>query len=371
MELQTQLLKYLLVSKEARLNRLILAKYLARWRLFVSDKNHYDNIVKLGRVYKGVNILQNIKSRFQRDFIIRLYRKMGNDYRPIILDKLTKKLEKPRSTLKECLEKWRRINEKEKALETIASMKARFLYTGKTKINERNKRDILMKAFFRWKIICRKPDEYYPRITRGFDLMSKYAKKQLCDDAFGLIRIHRSFDRILKKIIKNYENQEKRLLNGKLRNLFGRWRKKINDKNIKNLKGNFLFKTKMTLEKNQRIKTLAKYFTRWKLYRRKGLDYNFYKGLMLIQNKARKDSFKKVLNVMKTKVNSVQKNKGLTSVFKTSSSYKKNLLHNALLKWFRNAAKIDPNKFRKIKTRLRRILKEKEGKPLSQTFRIW
>ena len=59
--------------------------------------------------------------------------------------------------------------------------------------------------------------------------MTKYAKKKLCDQPFDLIKITRNCHRILKKIVKNYENQEKRLLNGKLRNLFGRWRKKIND----------------------------------------------------------------------------------------------------------------------------------------------
>ena len=32
---------------------------------------------------------------------------MGKDYRPIILDKLTKKLEQPRSTLRECLLRWK------------------------------------------------------------------------------------------------------------------------------------------------------------------------------------------------------------------------------------------------------------------------
>ena len=371
MELQTQLLKYLFVSKEARLNRLILAKYLARWRLFVSDKNHYDNIVKLGQVYKGVNILQNIKSRFQRDFIIRLYRKLGNDYRPIILDKLTKKLEKPRSTLRECLEKWRRINEKEKALETIASMKARFLYTGKTKINERNKRDILMKAFFRWKIICRKPDEYYPRITRGFDLMSKYTKKQLCDDSFGLIRIHRSFDRILKKIIKNYENQEKRLLNGKLRNLFGRWRKKINDKNIKDLKGNFLFKTKMNLEKNQRIKTLAKYFTRWKIYRRKGLSANFVRAINLITNLYRRPCYENVLEAYLTKVDRISKLEGANELVKATNRYVKSLLRDGLFKMIKGVIKIDPNRMIKIKTRLRRIIKKNEEEPKERAFHRW
>ena len=148
-ELQNQLLKYLFISRENHTNKLNLAKYMTRWRLFTSDKRHYDNIEKLKKVSNGGDILANLKHRRQRDLIIRLYRKMGKDYRPIILDKLTQKLEKPRSTLRECLEKWRRIPEKEKAIETISSMKAKFINLGTKKINDRTKRDDLMKAFFR------------------------------------------------------------------------------------------------------------------------------------------------------------------------------------------------------------------------------
>ena len=83
------------MSKESRLNKLNMAKYMTRWRLFVSDKKHYDNMKKLKRVYKAGDILRNIKNKLQRGFIIRLYRKIGKDYRPLILDKLTQKLEKP------------------------------------------------------------------------------------------------------------------------------------------------------------------------------------------------------------------------------------------------------------------------------------
>ena len=250
---------------------------------------------KLKRVYKAGEILSNLKHRKERDFIIRLYRKMGKDYRPLILHKLTKRLEKPRASLAEIFEKWRRINEKEKALETITSMKAKFIHIGTKKINNRTKRDDLMKAFFRWKNMCRKPEEYYPKITRGFNLVTKYAKAKLCQRPFDLISISRNFERPLKKIFKNIKNQEKRLLNGKLRNLFGRWRKKIGDKNIKDLKTNIIVKTKNNLENNLRIKLLAKYFTRWKLYRRKGLDVNFSKGINILTNLYRKPFFNKVL----------------------------------------------------------------------------
>ena len=370
-ELQNQLLKYLVMSNEIRLNKLNLAKYIARWRLFISDKNHYDNMEKLKRVYKGGDILGNIKNRRQRDFLIRLYRKMGKDYRPIILDKLTKKLEKPRGTLGEYLEKWRRIIEKEKALETIASMKARFIYKGKKKLNKRAKRDVLMKAFFRWRVLCRKPDEYYPKITRGFDLMTKYSKKHLCKDPFDLIYIFRNFERALKKIIKNYENQEKRLLNGKLRNLFGRWRKKINDSHIKDLKGNILFKTKNNLENSLRIKLLAKYFTRWKLYRRKGLDVNFTKGINILFDLFKRPFYSDILNAYSKKVEQICQLKGANDLVKATNRYAKILLRRAFIRMYTGSRKIDPNRMKKIKTRLRRIIKRNEEEPRAKAFRRW
>ena len=370
-ELQNQLLKFLFISKESRLNRLNMAKYMTRWRLFVSDKKHYDNMEKLKRVYKAGDILGNLKNRRQRDFIIRLYRKMGKDYRPLILDKLTQKLEKPRSTLRECLERWRRINEKEKALETITSMKVKFIHQGTKRINDRTKRDDLMKAFFRWRILCRKPDEYYPKITRGFDILTKYSKRKLCEEPFDLISISRNFERPLKKILKNYQNQENRLLNGKLRNLFGRWRKKIGDKNIKNLKTNLIYKTKNNLENNQRIKTLAKYFTRWKLYRRKGLDVNFSKGINILTNLYRKPFYNDVVDAYSKKVEQISKLKGANNLVKATKRYSKILLRSAFIKMYKGAISIDPNRMKKIKTRLRRIIKHNEEEPRAKAFHRW
>ena len=370
-ELQNQLLKFLVISNENRLNKLNLAKYTTRWRLFVSDKKHYDNTEKLKKVYKGGDILGNLKARRQRDFIIRLFRKMGNDYRPIILDKLTQKLEKPRSTLRECLDRWRRIVEKEKALETISSMKARFVKQGAQRINDRSNRDDLMKAFFRWRTLCRKPDEYYPKITRGFDILTKYSKRKLCEEPFDLISISRNFDRPLKKIIKNYQNQEKRLLNGKLRNLFGRWRKRIGDKNIKSLKTNLIYKTKNNLEHNLRIKTLAKYFTRWKLYRRKGLDVNFSKGINILTNLYRKPFYNDIVDAYSKKVEQISKLKGANNLVKATKRYSKILLRNAFIKMYKGALSIDPNRMKKIKTRLRRIIKHNEEEPRAKAFHRW
>ena len=69
-------------------------------------------------------------------------------------------------------------------------------------------------------------------------------KKNLCDEPFSKIQYHRDFTRPLTKIIKSYKNQRDRLYQGKLRNLLGRWRKIIGDKNIKELKTNIIYKPK-------------------------------------------------------------------------------------------------------------------------------
>ena len=370
-ELQNQLLKFLFISRENHTNKLNLAKYMTRWRLFTSDKRHYDNMEKLKRVYKAGEILSNLKHRKERDFIIRLYRKMGKDYRPLILHKLTKRLEKPRASLAEIFEKWRRINEKEKALETITSMKAKFIHIGTKKINNRTKRDDLMKAFFRWKNMCRKPEEYYPKITQGFNILTKYTKKQLCNEPFDRIAISRNFERPLTKIFKSYKNQEKRLLNGKMRNLLGRWRKKIGEKSVKELKTNLIYKTKNNLENNLRIKTLAKYFTRWKLYRRKGLDLNFSKGINILTNLYRKPFYNNILDAYSKKVEQISKLKGANNLVKSTNRYAKILLRNAFNKMQKGAMAIDPNRMNKIKTRLRRIIKHNEEEPRAKAFHRW
>ena len=85
-----------------------------------------------------------------------------------------------------------------------------------------------------------------------------------------------------------------------LRNSLNKWRNQVKKSNIKDLKSNFVFKTKKGYLKNQKDKILMKYLTRWKLYRRKGLDYKFTKGLNLIDNYAKKP-FRKLILFSKLK----------------------------------------------------------------------
>ena len=370
-DLHHQMLKVVISNKERNINRNILSKYFTRWRLFVGDSQNYDNMDKLKKVRSGADILSNMHHRRGRDFITRLYRKMGRDFRPKIIKDLVKRLDKPRSSLRECFDRWRRITEKQKATENITIIKGKYINIGVKNIKERTNRDLLMKAFFKWRALCRKPEEYYPKITQGFSLLRNYFKKNLCDEPFSRIFYHRNFTRPLNRILKNYKNQEKRLLNGKLRNLLGRWRKLIGNENIKDLKTNIIYKTKNYLNNNMKLKLLSKYFTRWKLYRRKGLDVNFTKGIETITNIFKNYGRKPVFDAFKYKIDQISKNKGAGGLAKISDKRKKKLLHNALYRWYRGAMNTDPNRMKKIKTRLRRFIKRNEEEPRAKAFFKW
>ena len=137
--------------------------------------------------------------------------------------------------------------------------------------------------------------------------------ESLCQEPFDLISITRNFERPLTKILKNIKNQEQRLLNGKLRNLFGRWRKKIGNKNIKTLKTNLIYKTKNS---------------------RKGPDVNFPKGINILTKLYRKPN--DILDAYTKKVEQISKLKGANNLVK-----------------------------------LRRIIKHNEEEPRAKAFHIW
>ena len=84
--------------------------------------------------------------------------------------------------------------------------------------------------------MSKRPEEYYPKINNLLNTLAKNIKKAAAEEPFDKIKNARNPNRYLTKLIKNYKNQENRNLNGKLRNLLGRWRKAIGDSYSKNLK---------------------------------------------------------------------------------------------------------------------------------------
>ncbi len=371
-DLHKQLLKFLVTSLDAKNDRNALSKYFTRWRLFVGDGKNYDNLEKLKLVMKGGDLLGNLYKRRLRDLFYRLYRKMGKDYRPIILKKIFIQINKPRTTLRECFDRWRRAVEKKKVDTNISKVKAKIININIKNVKSRNDRDKLMRAFFHWRAMSKKPEEYYPRINHLIQTLSKNIKKSAVDEPFDIIRETRNPERYLLKLFKNYKNQEKRLLYGKLINLFGRWRKTVGDIYNKDIRTKIIYKLKTFLDEGNKKKLLAKYLTLWKANsRKKGLDVNFTKGIDKLIEIFKKPVRKVIYNIYKQKIIKVSKNKGANDIFRVVDKTTNNKLHTAFLRWWRNAMKIDPNKNTKVKTKLRRIIKYNEIEPIAKAFHKW
>ena len=371
-DLHHQLLKFLVTSLEGKNDRNVLSKYFSRWRLFVGDGKNYDNLEKLKLVMKGGDILGNLKNRRIRDLFNRLYKKMGKDYRPKILGKLIKQIDKPRSTLRECFDRWRRIIDKQKGNENITNYKAKIIDIKVKNVQNRNDRDKLMRAFFHWRAMSKKPEEYYPKINHLFNVIARNIKKNATEEPFDRIKNTRNPYRYLLKVVKNYKNQENRALDGKLRNLLGRWRKAIGDRHTKSLKTKIIYKLKTFLDDSNRKKLLSKYLTIWKLNsRKKGLDVNFGKGIDKLTEIFKAPARRIIYDIYINKIKQVMKNQGANNLFKAVDKNKNNLLHSTFLKWWRNAMKIDPNRMTKVKTKLRRIIKYNETEPIAKALHKW
>ena len=371
-DLHNQLLRYLITSLETKNNNNTLAKYFTRWRLFVSEGKNYDNLEKLRLALKGGDILTNFYHRRLRDLFNKLYQKLHKDYRPLLISKLLKKLNEPKTSLRECFDRWRRLCEKETEHTNINNYKAKIVDINVRTIKLRNDRGKLMKAFFHWRAMSKKPEEYYPRINNLLNTIAENIKKNISREPFNKIKNSKNPKRYLDKILKNYKNQEKRLLNGKMRNLFGRWRKNIVDKNAKKLKTRMIYNLKIYLDKNDKKKLLSKYLTKWRYAaQKKDLGTNFIKGIDKLTEIFKASNRKIVYNIYKNKIKNELKNKGANSLFITFDKNRKNLLHLYFLKWWKNSIKIDPNRNIKIKTKIRRIIKYNENGPLLKALHTW
>lgn len=184
----------------------------------------------------------------------RLYQKMQKDYRPKILGNLIKKLDKPRSTLEECFNKWRRINDIKKGNDIIQNYKAKIVKINASSIKHKNDNSKLLKAFFHWRAMSKKPEEYYPKINNLLNSIKKFVQKQATKDPFDKIKASKNPERYLLKLLKNRKNQDNRLLDGKLRNLMGRWRKITTDDNATDLKAKILYNLKIYLDESNKKK---------------------------------------------------------------------------------------------------------------------
>ncbi len=340
--MKTQLFKYLFRNKDFKSKKLCLSKFFNRWKLFTIYSEKYDNIEKLKQVRKGYDKIHLLYINRCFYFLMKLVKYIKLNYKPLYLKSFFKKwiIDKPKYVLKNYLDKWLKNSLLEGYKKTILNFKSIILKNSSRRIKERSNRDLLLKSFFKWKNDNNKKENYYLNIIKGLDKLSHYSKNIIFQQTYSRIKNTKNKKKYIIRIVK-YKTKNEKKDEEMVRKLFNKWRnnKEYNKKEIQNLKGKIIFKTKNNLNK----KILSTYFSKWKL----------------INTKILNKSLSKVLNSIFNKVSSS----------KIKSQLQKNILHKYLMVWLKKS--LSNSIFRKIKTRLRRIIKNKQKNLLLKAYQIW
>jgi hypothetical protein len=204
-DLKLQLLKFLAGTNDNRNRRSRLSNAMNKWKTKVTHINRNENEDKLRRINNGLSKLEKRLNGRQMDFMVRLFRKMNKDYRPNILRTLAKKLDKPRGTVRDCLNKWRRVNDIEKNNDNVKDLRKRLANTKAYNMRKNKTRDALLKSFFKWKNMARNPEDYYPKITNLLDKLTKNIKQKQLKEPFDKIKQARNYTRKGLSLLKNYK----------------------------------------------------------------------------------------------------------------------------------------------------------------------
>ena len=220
--------------------------------------------------------------------------------------------------------------------------------------------------------MSKKPEEYYPKLNNLLNALKNNIKKNVTKEPLDKIKNSKNPERYLLKLFKNINNQNDRLLNGKLRNLLGRWRKNAIDDKASNLKTKILYNLKIYLDDSQKKKLLSKYLTKWQLKSaKKPIDTNFYKAVNKLIYLLRRHFKPDIYDAVNKKAKDLDKKTKLNNLVKILQNNQNNNLHKIFINLWKKAINTDPNKETKIKTKLKKIIKNNELDPKSRAFKKW
>ena len=370
--LKAQLFKYLYQNREMKYRKLSLSKYINRWKL-VSLYNQKDiiDITYIKKMREGFDKLYNIYNNRVFYFLKKLIKNTKKDYKPLYLKTFFSKIDKSKDKTRSYFDKWKKITLEKKYKGKIDSFKSIILKNSAFNIKNRTNRDLLFKYFYKWRNSDLKKeikDDYYLKIIKGLNTMSPYTKKLISKEPFDKIKKNKNKSKLLKSIIKSKENNEKKSTENLKRKAFNKWirnKYEFNNENIV-LKGTILFLIKKKLIQ----KLLQKYFSIWKSKSFEKLNKKKLKGLNLILNKYGRKYFNEIMNyIIKKALNDNSQNKPF-SLSKLNSELKNSLLHKYLMIWLKNSNS-ELSDYRKKKTRLRRLINNKQKDLLSLNYKKW
>lgn len=239
-ELKLEVLKFLLNANDNRKNLLNKAKSIRKWVLLVYSLKYKDHSARLKRVSMGMDKINRLYTGREVDFFLRLHKLMILDHRPKFLRRIIESLAKPRGTVRDYFNRWRRIND--------------VLNTRYLKAQEKKLLDLY-------------------NITKFIDkIHSMFSNKYLKDGFFNSMNKY-GREKILLSLLNGTSKYHKR----RMRPYFSRWRTRASKLAAKELaqdaSSRFMTRTKKyrTLEKLQNL--LRNRFNTWKMNARDITNY--------------------------------------------------------------------------------------------------
>ena len=126
----------------------------------------------------------------------------------------------PRTSLRDAFNKW--LNKcRDKQFEEInKNFRSKVLRSSVKRAADRMDRDALIKAFFKWKNLARNPDDYYPKMNKGFDLLKSALLKRTCKEPYELIKDTKNMGRHIDKVLRSKARRDKQINQDDLKKYF-------------------------------------------------------------------------------------------------------------------------------------------------------
>ena len=97
-----------------------------------------------------------------------------------------KKLDEPKTSLREWFDRLRKLCEKEVEHININKYMAKIIHINIKTAKNRNGREKLMKVFFYWRALSKTDEKYYPKINNLLTTIAKNIKKNAVKDPFEI-----------------------------------------------------------------------------------------------------------------------------------------------------------------------------------------
>ena len=371
--LRMKLLGFSVTKEGIKFRKLKLATAFHLWRKYIALRKAVEGTHKNWKLVNFGMVIDKMTNRRQNELMTRLKRLMNLDTRGRIILAMEKRLNRPRNTTGRLFDRWRRINDRSKQELMVQNMNANVIEKTCKTLFRRLLRDKFVKCFGRWKVACRKPNDYYEKKLEGLNLFNNWVKLKGCKQPFNLIADSKNYKKIFDKILPaNMKLQQRNRLKSMGR-AFIKWKDVKDHYSLMENYGMMVGKLSGTLQKRKQKTRLTSAFYKWKNMKKRTVYLpDVIKAEKFLMNTMQKRWRRPIFDKLKSNLDEKRKKSGIFAFLSTAKSFEKNKVKLYFKKWFKAALlKDDDIKNKTLRSFKRIMLENYLMGPKEKYFRRW